>query len=139
MNALQLPESRARRYALLALAPFFVLAGINHFRDPAFYLAMMPPYLPAHGLLVAVSGVLEIVGGVGVLVPGLRQRVGWGLAALLVGVFPANLHVALNPELLPGLSAAALWTRLPVQLLLIAWCLWATRVEQMRADQGVNA
>lgn len=138
MDALQLPESGVRRYALLVLSLFFVVAGINHFRDPAFYLAMMPPYLPAHDLLVAASGVLEIAGGVGVLVPGLRTRVGWGLAALLVAVFPANLHMALNPELFPGLSAAALWARLPVQLLFIAWCLWATNAEETSTDPWVN-
>ena len=139
MDRLRLPETRVRRYALLGLVPFFVLAGINHFRDPAFYLAMMPPYLPAHGVLVVVSGVLEIAGGVGVLVPRLRSGVGWGLAALLVAVFPANLHMALNPELFPNLPAAALWLRLPVQLLFIAWCLWATGDEEIAPSPAVEA
>lgn len=130
MDVLQLPSARMRRYALLALVPFFVLAGINHFRDPDVYLAMMPGYLPAHDVLVAASGVLEIAGGVGVLVPRLRSRIGWGLVALLVAVFPANLHMALNPQLFPDLPATALWARLPVQILFIAWCLWATGDER---------
>jgi uncharacterized membrane protein len=53
----------------LALALFFVVAGLNHFRDPAFYLSMMPSFLPAHEALNAISGVCEMLGGVGVLVP----------------------------------------------------------------------
>ncbi len=124
---LQLPERRSKRFALLGLAVFFVMAGANHFLNPDFYVAMMPPYLPAHLVLVYVSGVLEIVGGVAVLAPGLRTSAGWGLIALLVAVFPANLHMALNPESFPDMSGLALYSRLPVQALLIVWVYWATR------------
>lgn len=126
MNALKLPEGRTRRFALLTIAPFFLLAGLNHFADPAFYLAMMPPYLPAHGALIAITGVLEIAGGAATLFPRFRCEAGRGLAGLLVAVVPANLHVALNPDIFPDLSVAVLWARLPAQVLLIAWCLWAT-------------
>jgi uncharacterized membrane protein len=127
VNALRLPEAPARRIALLALAVFFVAAGLNHFANEAFYLAMMPPWLPAHAELVLLSGVLEVLGGVAVLAPRLRNAAGWGLVALLVAVFPANLHMALNPELFPAFSARVLRARLPFQALFIAWAWWATR------------
>jgi uncharacterized membrane protein len=124
-----LPESRGRRWALLALAPFFVVAGLNHFVNEGFYLAMMPPWLPAHAELVFLSGILEVAGGVAVLVPRVRGAAGWGLVALLVGVFPANLHMALYADHFPQFSAFTLWARLPLQPLFIAWAWWATRGE----------
>ena len=126
-SMLQLPRGLARTLALLALSAFFVLGGVNHFLNPDFYVAMMPPYLPAHVALVWVSGVFEMLGGIGVLVPTARARAGWGLVLLLVAVFPANLHMALNPELFSDLSSAALYARLPFQVLFIAWAYWATR------------
>jgi uncharacterized membrane protein len=124
---LQLPQSVPRRLALLALAVFFVGAGVNHFANPDFYVRIMPPYLPAHLELVYLSGVLEVLGGLAVLVPGIRSLAGWGLIFLLVAVYPANVHMALHPELFPSLSTFALYARLPLQLVFIAWAYWATR------------
>lgn len=126
-SMLQLPKGLARKLALLVLSAFFVLGGANHFLNPDFYVAMMPPYLPAHPALVSVSGVFEMLGGIGVLVPNVRARAGWGLVLLLVAVFPANLHMALNPELFPDFSSVALYARLPFQALFVAWAYWATR------------
>ncbi len=111
------------------LAIFFILAGVNHFFNSDFYLKMMPPYLPWHRLLVDLSGVFEIGLGIMVLVPSLASIAGWGLIALLVAVFPANIHMALHPDLFPGISPTALWLRLPFQAMLIAWAYWATRPE----------
>jgi uncharacterized membrane protein len=124
---LQLPQSVPRRLALLALAVFFVGAGVNHFANPDFYVRIMPPYLPAHLELVNLSGVLEVLGGLAVLVPGIRGLAGWGLIYLLVAVYPANVHMALHPELFPSMSTFALYARLPLQLVFIAWAYWATR------------
>ncbi len=124
---LNLPASRTKRIALFALAAAFVFAGVNHFVNPDFYTAIMPPYLPAHLELVYLSGVFEIVGGVGVLVGRVRSLAGWGLIALLVAVFPANLHMALHPEQFPDVTSLALYARLPFQIVFIAWAYWATR------------
>lgn len=124
---LNLPLRLRRRIALVGLSLVFVAAGVNHFVNPDFYVQIMPPYLPAHLELVYLSGVFEILGGVAVLVPGIRGAAGWGLVLLLVAIFPANLHMALNPDLFPGLSPAALYARLPLQAFLIAWAYWATR------------
>jgi len=108
------------------LATFFIAAGANHFRDPAFYLPTIPSWLPLHQELVDVSGVAEIVGGIAALVPATRRAAGWGLIALLVAVFPANVNTALNHPQSPDrpLVEWLLWLRLPVQALLIAWVWW---------------
>jgi uncharacterized membrane protein len=104
------------------LGLFFVAAGINHFVHPAFYARIVPPWLPAHAVLVQISGVFEILGGIGVVLPKTRRFSGVGLIALLVAVFPANLQMALHPELYADIAGApALYIRLPLQLVLIAW------------------
>jgi uncharacterized membrane protein len=109
------------------LAVLFVLAGANHFRDPDFYLRIMPPYLPWHLALVYLSGAFELFLGALLLVPKWSALAAWGLIALLIAVFPANLHMALNAQLYPEVSPVALWARLPLQGALIAWAYWFTR------------
>jgi uncharacterized membrane protein len=106
-------------------ALFFVVAGVNHFRQPEIYLGMMPPALPWPEALNYISGAAEILGGLGLLLACTRRLAAWGLLALLVAVFPANLHVALQGEM-PGLevSALTLWLRLPFQLVFMAWVWW---------------
>jgi uncharacterized membrane protein len=110
-------------------AAFYVGAGINHFLTPEFYLRIMPPYVPWHVAMVEVSGFFEILGGLGLLIPATRRAAAWGLVALLVAVFPANLYMATNPIETGATSIAPMlrWGRLPVQLLLIWWVLWCTR------------
>jgi uncharacterized membrane protein len=124
---LNLPQSWPKRIGLFALAIAFISAGANHFVNPAFFVAIMPSYLPAHLEIVYVSGAFEIAGGIGVLIPSVRSLAGWGLVLLLVAVFPANLHMAMNPQLFSDLSPFALYVRLPMQLVLIVWAYWATR------------
>ena len=104
----------------------FVAAGANHFVNPKFYLDIMPPYLPWHYALVIVSGIAEIVLGIGLLIPQTSTYAAWGLILLLIAVFPANLHMAMNPDLFPTIPAFALWLRLPLQGLLILWAYWYT-------------
>lgn len=125
-----LPEPRSPAVALLLLSVFFVAAGANHFVSPDFYVRMMPPRLPAPLGLVYLSGLFEIVGGILVLLPRARAMAGWGLILLLVAVFPANVHMAVHPELFPELAPAALWARLPLQGLIVAWAYWATRPQK---------
>ncbi len=105
----------------------FIAAGANHFINPGFYIRMMPAYLPLHAELVAISGIAEIVLGAMLLVPRFRVKAAWGLIALLIAVFPANVNMTMHPELYPTISQTALWIRLPIQGLLIAWAYWYTR------------
>jgi uncharacterized membrane protein len=107
--------------------PFFVLAGALHFARPRWYEAIMPPWLPRHRELVYASGVAEIAGGIGLLTPA-RRPAGWWLIATLAAVFPANVHMALHPDdfRVPG-GRAALYGRLPIQLVFVAWVRSAMR------------
>jgi uncharacterized membrane protein len=107
--------------------PFFIAAGANHFRNPRFYRAIMPDYLPAHDELVAVSGVAEMVGGAALIHQRTRRFGCWWLIATLVAVFPANLHMALHPERYKNVPPAALYARLPFQLIFVAWVRSAAR------------
>lgn len=126
-RALQLPSSRSKTIALLGLAAFFINVGVDHFLNPEFYLNIMPDYLPLHLEAVYISGLFEIVGGVCVLIPRLRSAAGWGLVALLIVVYPANIHMALNPELFPEIALSLLYTRLLFQFIFIYWAYSATR------------
>ena len=103
-----------------ALALLFVLAGIWHFVHPATYLRIMPPQLPQPLALVYLSGVFEVLGGLGLLLPRTRRLAGWGLLALLVAVFPANVYMALAHEQL-GIPGWVAWGRLPLQRPLLWW------------------
>jgi uncharacterized membrane protein len=115
----------------LALAAFFSSTGALHFAIPRSYKAMVPPGIPAREA-VAISGVAEIAGGLAVLHPGSRRLGRWWLLALLLAVFPANVHMAVNPEQIRGLDLSriphwALWARLPLQPLAMLWVWRATR------------
>jgi len=107
------------------LALFFIAAGANHFRTPGLYIAMIPPWMPWPAALNVISGAAEILGGLGLLVTRTRHLAGWSLIALLVAVFPANVHVALLGHM-PGthFSPVTLWARLPFQAIFIAWVWW---------------
>ena len=111
--------------ASVALGVTFTAAGALHFARPRMYEAIMPRYLPAHRELVLASGVAEIAGGVGVLHPRTRRLAGWWLIATLLAVFPANVEMAVHAERFKRFPPAALWARLPLQGLLIAWA-WLT-------------
>jgi uncharacterized membrane protein len=122
-------KARLKVWLRWLLTLFMVGAGANHFIAPGPYVAMMPAELPAPLALVYISGVAEICGGLGLILPATRKLAAWGLVALYVAVFPANLNMALD-ELPLGTThvpAWALWARLPLQLVLIAWAFWYTR------------
>ena len=136
------PTDPLRRFRLptrwLAAAGF-AIAGANHFRNPAFYERIVPPAFPTPALLVAVSGVCEIAGGVGLLIRPLRRAAGGGLIALLIAVFPANVYMATHPEAVPELQVARwlLWARLPLQGVLIAWVWFAALGTVSSRQKGV--
>ncbi|MDB4962212.1 MAG: DoxX family rane protein [Myxococcales bacterium] len=112
-------------------------AGINHFVNPPPYLGMMPAEIPAswHLALVYVSGIAEIAGGLGLILPATRRAAAWGLIALLIAVFPANLNMAVNqlPLGTDPVPSWALWARLPLQVVFVAWAYWIAREPRARA------
>ncbi len=111
--------------ARVVLGVFFILAGLLHFVVPGYYRAMVPPYLPAPATLVAISGLAEMAGGAGLLLPRWRKAAGLGLLALLLAVLPANIEM-LRQGRERGITApreALLWLRLPLQVVLM-WGVW---------------
>lgn len=114
------------------LAAFFAFAGTMHFVIPRNYEAIMPPWVPRHREAVIASGIAEIAGAAAVVPPRTRRVARWWLLALLIAVFPANAHMAVNPEQVKGLDLNrvprwALWARLPLQPLAMIWVWRATR------------
>ena len=110
-------------FSRCALALFFIVAGSAHFLAPAPYRAIVPPFLPWPNLIVMVSGALEMLGGAGVCFRVTRVPAGWGLIALLLAVFPANIYAISSGMVVAGhpVPVWILWARLPFQLLFIAW------------------
>lgn len=107
----------------------FTVAGTLHFTHTRVYERIMPPYVPRHREAVLVSGAAEIAGGLGVLLPATRPAARWGLLALLAAVFPANLHMALEPDDYP-MPRWALWARLPFQVVFALGVWRATRADR---------
>jgi uncharacterized membrane protein len=115
--------------ALWALAIAMVGIGVLHFVRPKPFVRIVPKYLPAPLALVYISGFFEILGGLGLLVPATRPWAAWGLIALYIAVFPANIYmltdnISLDPK--KPIPRWALWLRLPFQLLFIVWAYWFT-------------
>ncbi len=110
------------------LGTVFIVAGVLHFVATPVYMRIVPPYLPEPRLLVQVSGLCEMLGGIGVLIPMTQRLAAWGLVALLIAVLPANVYMAAHPMRWPGIPVWALWARLPLQLPLILWAWLYTRV-----------
>lgn len=129
------PRSRARAVARALLAAAMIAVGAMHFITPAPFVHIVPPWLPAPLALVYLSGLFEILGGAGLLLPRTRRAAGWGLVALYVAVFPANIHMAVNQVGFddgPPPPAWALWLRLPFQIAFIALALWVSRDDAAR-------
>ena len=124
-----------RTLVRLLLTALFLFAGTIHLRNPELFLPVMPPWIPFHLACIRISGVFELLGGVGLLVGLLiparpiQLLTGWGLALLLVAVFPANIYMAVAHVKVHGFPSQPWmgWARLPLQPLLIVAALWVTR------------
>jgi uncharacterized membrane protein len=116
------------------LALFMIGIGVLHFTAESFFTQIVPPFLPAPRLLVWLSGVAEIALGIGLIPARFRRWAGYGLVALFVAVFPANIYMAVTNLQIQGMpsdfeqpSQLMLWLRLPLQVVLITWALWVSR------------
>lgn len=116
-----------KHLGLLIVFIWFMGGGLYHFITPEFFTNIMPPYIPWHLELVYISGVFEILGAIGILIPRFRQLAGNCLILLVVCVTPANLHMWLNPDQFPDVPTAFLSIRLVVQVGLLALIWWSTR------------
>jgi uncharacterized membrane protein len=120
------------RMPLLIIALFFLVGGIGHFISADLFIMAMPDYLPYHKELVLISGVFEVLGAIGLLVPKTRLLAGYGLIALILAVYPANINMALQPEKYHDISVFFLYLRLPMQLLFIRFVWWAITPERIQ-------
>lgn len=110
------------------LAVGLIGMGALHFVAPEPFVRIVPGYMPAPRLLVSLSGLFEILGGIGLLVAKLRQVASIGVVLLFIAVFPANVNMAMNASWdRSWLGALLLWLRIPLQAVLIAWALWVGR------------
>ena len=116
-------DGRVRIVLLVLLAALMIFAGVMHFVSPRGFIRIVPRWLPAPAALVAISGACEILGGLGLLVPATRRWAAWGLMALFVAIFPANVNMAVHrlPFGKVPVPDWALWARLPLQAVLVAW------------------
>lgn len=126
-------SKRSAKIGGVVLGIVFIAAGTLHFMIPQAYIRIMPPYLPRPGLLIDISGVAELLGGLGLLVRDTRRAAAWGLFALLFAVWPANIYMATAHLPFHGVMGQswAQWTRVILQIPLIYWAwLYTRRVEQ---------
>ena len=112
--------------ALWVCAASYISVGINHFTDPDLFVLIVPAYLPEPLLLVHISGVAEVLGGIGLLFRKTRRAAAWGILALLVAVYPANINMLVNDIYLPDMAKERwiLWARMPLQFVFAGWVIW---------------
>ena len=112
--------------ALYIMSAFFVYAGISHFTKKRFFLKAMPPYIPYHEVMVFISGIAEIILGLGLLIEATKNYAAWGIILLLIAVFPANIYMATSGKF-KKIPQPLLWLRLPLQIILIWWAYLYTK------------
>ena len=118
-----------REKAAVAMAIGFVVTGVMHFTTLQRFIDMMPPGLPWPLEMVYLSGIFELLGAVGLLLPWTRRAAGLGLATLLIAIFPANIYVAVSAGSVEGLPSGSwyYWLRRPFQAIFIGWALWCSK------------
>lgn len=122
-------KSKLKKFVIYLMSISYVGVGVTHFTNSEFFLNIMPDYLPWHLGLVYLSGAFEILLGLLIVFKNTRKLAGWGLIALLIAVFPANIYLAQSGEAQQALeiSKEMAIARLPFQLLFIAIAFWFTR------------
>jgi uncharacterized membrane protein len=134
MNSDRAQPKLRKEILRVVLAISTIIVGVTHFTKPEPFLRIMPPQLPEPLALVYISGFFEILGGIGLLIPYVSVAAAWGLIALFIAVFPANINQAVNQIALEGIPDRPwlYWARLPFQAVLIAWAWWYTRNPQQQ-------
>jgi uncharacterized membrane protein len=128
MGKIAIPKIDLKLTSKVFLSLFYILAGLNHFINPDFYLRAMPPMLPWPSFIHLLSGLLEIIAGLGLFTRFYRQSA-FLIIAILVMVFPANIYVALNEGIPMGITSTQAWVRLPFQIIFILWAWWHSKKE----------
>ena len=122
------------RIPVTIVALYFLIGGVSHLINPDVFIAMMPDYLGYHSELVLISGVFEILGAIGILIPQTRLLACYGLLALIIAVSPAHIHMALYTERYPDIPELVLYLRIPLQFLFFWFVWWAIKPERLRTE-----
>lgn len=127
--SLSISTNRRKEILRVILSVSIIVVGTIHFLTPIPFVRIVPPQLPNPLALVYISGFFEILGGIGLLIPVVSVAAAWGLIALFLAVFPANINMAVNQIAIEGIPHQPIlyWVRLPFQAVLIAWAYWYTR------------
>jgi uncharacterized membrane protein len=120
---------RRKELFRVILAVAIIIVGISHFAVSEPFVKIVPNFLPSHLALVYISGFFEILGGIGLLIPPVSRAAAWGLVALFIAVYPANINMAVNQISIAGIPSTPLLQaiRLPFQFVLVAWAWWYTQ------------
>ena len=113
--------------SIVIMGLVYISVGVNHFTDPYWFLQIVPPYLPYKIELVYISGFLEIILGVMLLIPKIRFYACWGLIMLLIAVYPANISLAQTNGAAMNTTPLIAWGRLPFQFVFIGLAYWHTK------------
>ena len=120
-------EKNIKLFSIIIMSIFYVSIGVNHFTIPEWFLQIVPPWLPYKLELVYISGFLEIIFGVMLLIPTTRFYAAWGLILLLIAVYPANIYLAQTNGAAMNTTPLVAWGRLPFQFVFIALAYWHTK------------
>ena len=119
--------SKIKPFSIIIMSLFYIIAGINHFINPVWYVRIVPPILPFKIVIVYITGILEIVLGALLFFPNTRFIAGWGLVIFLFAIYPANIYVALTNGKAMDTTPIIAWGRLPFQFALIAIAYWHSK------------
>ena len=120
-------DKNIKLFSIIIMSIFYVSIGVNHFTIPEWFLQIVPPYLPYKLELVYISGFLEILLGVMLLIPATRFYAAWGVILLLIAVYPANIYLAQTNGAAMNTTPLVAWGRLPFQFVFIALAYWHTK------------
>ncbi len=126
-----LKKLNRKSFLRILLVGFYLIAGVNHFINPQFYLPLIPDYLPFPELINCISGVLEVVLAIGVLFPKYRSQAIWGIIVLLIAFIPSHLFFIQSGACMgEGSLCTPLWVAwirlIPIHPLLMYWA-WYVR------------
>ena len=129
MTSTHTTSPRLKEIFRVILSVSIIIVGITHFIKPLEYASIVPPQFGDRLAMVYISGFFEILGGIGLLIPFVSVAAAWGLIALFIAVFPANIYQAIHSIPIEGIPHHPLfyWFRLPFQAVFIAWAWWYTR------------
>jgi len=116
--------------SIFIMSSFYIMVGLSHFKNPKWYLQIIPPVLPLKLELVYLSGIFEIILGLLLLFKNTRPLAGWGLIILLIAVYPANIYLAITNGEAMGTSSLVAWGRLPIQFIFIFLAYWHIEIEE---------